>query len=1297
MATVFISYSRKDITFAKRLAAELHKCEMDFWIDWEGIPPTVDWWKEIEKGIEEADIFLFLISPDSSVSKVCGQEIDTAVKNAKRIIPIVVRDIKGGEAPKSLSHLNWIFFRESDDFDAAFQKLLTSIHTDYEWVKEHRWLQVRALDWQRENKDKGALLRGKDLLDAETNLATNSSKEPRPTDLQREYVLQSRKATDRQKGILTSLSIAGIIALAGLAMFGFYQAGQATASEAKAVNNASTAEAASTLAVSNEQQARAAQANAERETRRATAGQLALLSKSFLNTYPQRAALLALEAIHISQAAGEPVLPEAEEALRFAREYLPGIGLSGLQHEPSLLQFTNVTNDAAKEKGQWLIAGTVWVQGEARIWNLNELMTNPTYQPSSISFPTDYNSNMYLSPHQTWLVIDTGRETQLWKIAVVDESRSPLVFQGSAKFVDPQTDNLVLESQEAKMILWKIDPDGFDRTKVMALSGSFITASPDQQYFLTKDPDKGFLLWKSPIGDTPITLQVDPNREYEKISTDPNSRWLIFVEKVPHPEIQMPIFDETGEQTGTKPWNSSNLILIPLNAPDKPPYRFEQEVNVRSFWDFSPTGNKVTYPASRPPGTDGTEAPVVGLLDLRSEPPVNRVFTELNSFLEWVNDDWMFDPLHSIFWDFRYDPPTPVTMSDGWFSLEKDDKGYARFDVNGKYLLGQPEPINFEKLDTEHVIVEESPAYLAVTSIAPTLLSPENLTSTMENFPQIAGLEDTVTLTAQSPDGQWFVSGARDGSLRLWNFFRPAELSAIQLWGSPSYIALSNDGRWLAEGRSLWGLEDGKPTAVPYALDDADLSGIGTFSPDSRWFIKVSQAFAHNMGFIGFEAKLVDLRQLNETRTFHMEIIYETKDFFDTIMFSGNSQWVVLSSAKESSVINLSTKKVYPLPYRDMLKFSFTPDQQHIVVIQEQYHPENNSTTYKNPEILSLPSEAIDNLEKIGEIAIDNEPVLSRDGRWLIEVPAQARETELSGESKLWDLNCLIEKYECRPILFLAGLAAFSPDSRILLLGSKKAEDIQEWNYEVWDLQPWAFNKNIPPKKIFVGNTSQVLPTVSRTGHLVVFGKIQYDPIHPAGLSSTWNAHTFRRNQTTFDGAAYLSIGYGGGGGGAVGSFQTDYRVSALLLGDSTPQVLSLRGHESNISHSEVSPNERFVLTYSGGQGDDERPAEKILRLWDIEKLRLDPTRPAVTLPLYLEGEISIDEIAFSPDSEWIYIIDSTDILYYYPTSIETLQRQACFTVGRNFIINEWQRYFPHLTYRKTCENLPQHPSANGN
>jgi hypothetical protein len=76
-------------------------------------------------------------------------------------------------------------------------KLTTAIQTDYEWAATHRRLQVKALDWGRNKKDNGFLLRGMDLQDAEHDLATNTSKDPHPTDIQREYVLASRKNTTR--------------------------------------------------------------------------------------------------------------------------------------------------------------------------------------------------------------------------------------------------------------------------------------------------------------------------------------------------------------------------------------------------------------------------------------------------------------------------------------------------------------------------------------------------------------------------------------------------------------------------------------------------------------------------------------------------------------------------------------------------------------------------------------------------------------------------------------------------------------------------------------------------------------------------------------------------------------------------------------------------------------------------------------------------------------------------------------------------------------------------------------------
>jgi formylglycine-generating enzyme required for sulfatase activity len=217
MTKVFISYSRKDAEFAKWLTTELKKSDLDFWIDWEGIPPTVDWWKEIEKGIEESDAFLFLISPDSVKSKVCGQEIDHAVKNGKRLIPLAIREADTHEIHPKLKPLNWIFFRERDDFDISITKLLTAIHTDYDWVQVQRRLQVKALEWERNHKENSFLLRGTDLKNAKSLLNVNGRKEPQPTDLLNQFVVESHKYSENQLHSTRlrwiAIAVAGIVLL----------------------------------------------------------------------------------------------------------------------------------------------------------------------------------------------------------------------------------------------------------------------------------------------------------------------------------------------------------------------------------------------------------------------------------------------------------------------------------------------------------------------------------------------------------------------------------------------------------------------------------------------------------------------------------------------------------------------------------------------------------------------------------------------------------------------------------------------------------------------------------------------------------------------------------------------------------------------------------------------------------------------------------------------------------------------------------------------------------------------------
>jgi WD40 repeat protein len=313
MASLFISYSRKDIEDARRLTEAFKSQDLDFWIDWEGIPPTVDWWKEIQKGIEEADIFLFLLSPDSVRSRVCHQEIEQAARNGKRLIPVVLRDVKAEDCPAELLHLNWIFLRATDNFGGAFEKLITAIKTDYVWVQFHRRLQVKALEWERSNFERSLLLHGKDLQNAEAELTRNASKVPYPTNLQRDYVLNSRQASDRQRRMITIIAAAGVISLAVLALLAVIQARLARNAEATAVSNASIAETERSNAV-NEANGRAtAQANAEASQKLAEeranialARQLVVQAQSITTKdYPNKlvAELLAIKSMQTSPSA----------------------------------------------------------------------------------------------------------------------------------------------------------------------------------------------------------------------------------------------------------------------------------------------------------------------------------------------------------------------------------------------------------------------------------------------------------------------------------------------------------------------------------------------------------------------------------------------------------------------------------------------------------------------------------------------------------------------------------------------------------------------------------------------------------------------------------------------------------------------------------------------------------------------------------------------------------------------------------------------------------------------------------
>jgi len=223
MADIFISYSRKDKAFVQTLHQSLTQSQYDTWVDWEDIPPTSAWWKEIEAGIEAAHTCIFVISPDSVSSEVCRREIDHAVQCRKRLVPIVCRDgFDAGQVHPALAQLNWLFSRPVDDFDSVLQTLIDTLNTDLEQARTHARLLVRSLEWEQHSRNASFLLRGKDLAFAEQwLLQASTGTPPQPTDRHGEYIVASRRsARYRQRVLVGTLSTLLLVALgsAGIAL-----------------------------------------------------------------------------------------------------------------------------------------------------------------------------------------------------------------------------------------------------------------------------------------------------------------------------------------------------------------------------------------------------------------------------------------------------------------------------------------------------------------------------------------------------------------------------------------------------------------------------------------------------------------------------------------------------------------------------------------------------------------------------------------------------------------------------------------------------------------------------------------------------------------------------------------------------------------------------------------------------------------------------------------------------------------------------------------------------------------------
>ncbi|MDA8368729.1 MAG: toll/interleukin-1 receptor domain-containing protein [Nocardiopsaceae bacterium] len=101
MATVFVSYSRREFHFAEAATATLRShSALDPWIDAQRLRPGMDWAKTLDESLDNADALLLLASPAAMASAYVRREWTRA---AERGIPIHIGVVEAVDLPSELA------------------------------------------------------------------------------------------------------------------------------------------------------------------------------------------------------------------------------------------------------------------------------------------------------------------------------------------------------------------------------------------------------------------------------------------------------------------------------------------------------------------------------------------------------------------------------------------------------------------------------------------------------------------------------------------------------------------------------------------------------------------------------------------------------------------------------------------------------------------------------------------------------------------------------------------------------------------------------------------------------------------------------------------------------------------------------------------------------------------------------------------------------------------------------------------------------------------------------------------
>jgi hypothetical protein len=103
-----MSYSRREVGFVDDLTHRLEKEGFKIWLDYRSLVPGTPWAGQIDKGLEESEVILLVVSKSSMASQYVELEWRRVLKENKRVILLIFEAV---DLPQELEQFEWVDFR----------------------------------------------------------------------------------------------------------------------------------------------------------------------------------------------------------------------------------------------------------------------------------------------------------------------------------------------------------------------------------------------------------------------------------------------------------------------------------------------------------------------------------------------------------------------------------------------------------------------------------------------------------------------------------------------------------------------------------------------------------------------------------------------------------------------------------------------------------------------------------------------------------------------------------------------------------------------------------------------------------------------------------------------------------------------------------------------------------------------------------------------------------------------------------------------------------------------------------